>query len=152
MLPSGLFLIGFSTHLINSSGSTGPISPSCRRIGFKGSSMNARPRCSSLVWDKRQSQSVCCKYIICGMPFLQHSLVVTASSTINDVMSILTYQQLIPVDYHGIYTLSYGRTSLLCGSSTMVSLGIGSLSHLYLRICVYGGASKWLGALRCEFC
>ena len=83
--------------------------------------------------------------------FLEHPPVVTASSTVDDVMSILTHRQLIPVDYHGIYVLSYNHISLLCGSSTMASLGAGSLSHLYLRTCIYGGASTWLNTLCCEF-
>ncbi|KAF9650218.1 hypothetical protein BDM02DRAFT_3127854 [Thelephora ganbajun] len=66
--------------------------------------------------------------------------VVTASSTIDDLMDNLVQCQVIPADYHDVYTLSYHCVGLLWGSSTIASLGAGSLSHFYLQTCVCGGA------------
>lgn len=67
------------------------------------------------------------------------------SSTVEDVLCILAQRQIIPANYWGIYTLCYGRVGSLLGSSTMASLGAGSLSHFYLRTRVCGGAGRFLG-------
>ena len=68
---------------------------------------------------------------------------VTASSTVNDIMRVLVQRQIIPANYGGIYTLSYARVGSLQELSTMASLRAGSLSHFHLRACVRGGARKW---------
>ena len=68
---------------------------------------------------------------------------VTASSTVNDIMHVLVQRQIIPADYGSIYTLSYAHVGLLWELSTMASLRAGSLSHFHLRACVCGGACKW---------
>ena len=75
--------------------------------------------------------------------FSPHSKVVTASSTVNDIMRVLVQHQIIPANYGGIYTLSYARVGSLRELSTMASLRAGSLSHFHLRACVRGGACKW---------
>ena len=80
--------------------------------------------------------------VLCRVQSSRYDPVVTASSTVNDIMSILVFRRVIPVDYCGIYILSYGRVGSLPESATMGSLGIRSLWHLYLRVRVRGGAGK----------
>ena len=74
--------------------------------------------------------------------FSSYDQVVTASSTVNDLLYILAQRQVIPTNYQGIYTLCYRCIGSLLGSSTMASLGVGSLSHFHLRMHVCGGAGK----------
>ena len=74
---------------------------------------------------------------------------VTALSTVDDLLYILTQRRIIPVTYQGIYTLCYGRPKSLLGASTMASLGVGSLSHFYLRTRVCGGAGRFFVILSC---
>ena len=70
--------------------------------------------------------------------------VVTSSSTVNDLMHVLVWQQIIPTEYSDVYGLGCGHTGSLLGSSTMKSLGVGSLSTFHLRVFVRGGAGKQL--------
>ena len=79
-----------------------------------------------------------------GTPFSFYGQVVTALSTVEDILHILVQRQIIPADYRGVCTLSYGRIGSLLGQSTMASLGVGSLSHFCLRTHVHGGAGKFL--------
>lgn len=67
---------------------------------------------------------------------------VTASSTVDDLMYALVQRQVIPFDCGAVHMLSYARVGSLRGSVTMASLGAGSLSHFHLRARVCGGPRK----------
>ena len=75
--------------------------------------------------------------------FSCHNSVVTASSTVDNLLYVLVQRQVIPAN-GGAYMLCYGRIGSLSGSSTMAALGAGSLSHFHFRICVCGGTGKFL--------
>ena len=89
---------------------------------------------------------------ISRMLFSSQCKVVTPSLTINNIMDILVQHQVIPTDYHDVYTLGYGHVGLLQGSLMIASLGAGSLSHFYLRTCVCGGASRLFLTPHYKFC
>jgi len=83
--------------------------------------------------------------------FSSQSEVTTAASMIEDLMDILVQRRVIPVRYHDVYTLSYGRLGPLQGSLVMGSLGVGSLSHFNLRTRVPGGIGELSLSLCYEF-
>lgn len=84
------------------------------------------------------------------MLFSPSNKVVIASLTINDFMDELVQHQVIPTNYHSMYTLGYGWVSPLQGSSIIGSLGARSLLHFYLRARVCGGAGAVVLTLYCE--
>ena len=128
-------------------GGTAPIFPSCGKIGCNGSLVNTHLRCLSLVGVGFLSRSVCSK-LLSRILFSPRDQVVVASSTIDDILRVLARHQIISPDYQGVHTLCCGRIGPLSGSSTMASLGVGSLSHFSLRTRVHGGAGHTLGSGR----
>ena len=81
--------------------------------------------------------------LLSGELFSLCNLVVTALSMVDDLLYVLAQHRVIPAN-GGAYALCYSCFGSLSGSSTMASLGVGSLLHFHLRTHVYSGTGKFL--------
>lgn len=113
--------------------------------------MNGPLRCLSLAWAECPSPLVCHGCFLIIISFSSPNEVVTALSTIDDLMDVLVQRRVIPADYRSIYTLGYGRSGPLWGSSMIASVGAGSLLHFHLRVCVCGGTGELFPISRTDF-
>lgn len=70
--------------------------------------------------------------------------VVNENTTTTEIMETLARRQLIPSKYHEDYLLALCKSPRyrIPGWETMSQLGIGSLSHLHLRVQLLGGSSE----------
>jgi hypothetical protein len=89
-----------------------------------------------------------CTYFYCLHKIVVNMhTVVTPQTTVYDIMEILWRRGLIPSTYLKTHLLFSSTSSQpLNGSESMGTIGVGSLSHLYLRVRCLGGA-KELGTI-----
>jgi hypothetical protein len=82
-----------------------------------------------------------CWFCVQVAHLIDHNLVITAETTANMVLETLWLRGYLPGTYQTTHLLFASGCRPLAGTDRMGDVGIGSLSHLHLRMRCPGGAS-----------